>query len=500
VKRAFGVIALAGVLALVAAGCGGRMTGEELRAGDLMQVGTGRGVQPGDPSTVGEEGDGVGAGDPSDLSGDPAVNDPSGGVGASGGGGGGAGPGGGGDTGGGDSGGGGDPTTGGTTPSNTPTGPLRATDVGVTPSQITLGLVTTLTGIVPGLFRGAVVGAQAWAAYQNSQGGILGRSVKFIVGDDKLSADEYRAQIVRLSPDVFAFVNNFSVYEEIGPPEVEKRGIPDVGFSISARRKASPMNWTPQPSPPGWRLGPMRMYRQRYGEEITKKVGALVVNVASPRQTWEWNKAALKSEGYELVYERFYQPTETDFTSDVIEMKDRGVEYITGNGDWQNFVRIAKAMQQQRWKPTLVNFGANLYDERSLELGASALEGAVIDIQNALYLGQDDAAVPEIGVMKKWIEQVSPGFKPDIFALYGWASGRLFAQAASAVGADLTRPKLLEALKNIHEFSANGLFPTADVGNKTPGDCFVLVVVKGGQFVREHPASGYECGGGFFEI
>src|SRR5688572_32624093 len=53
-----------------------------------------------------------------------------------------------------------------------------ATDVGVTADTITLGTVTTLSGPVPGLFLGASLGVQAFAAYVNSQGGINGRKLK----------------------------------------------------------------------------------------------------------------------------------------------------------------------------------------------------------------------------------------------------------------------------------------------------------------------------------
>ncbi|MCU1486141.1 MAG: hypothetical protein JWN67_2887, partial [Actinomycetia bacterium] len=45
--------------------------------------------------------------------------------------------------------------------------------MGVTANQVTLGNVSTLSGPVPGLFQGAIVGAQAIVAYQNSQGGLF---------------------------------------------------------------------------------------------------------------------------------------------------------------------------------------------------------------------------------------------------------------------------------------------------------------------------------------
>jgi branched-chain amino acid transport system substrate-binding protein len=498
-KRVLQALALVLALALVASACGGRQTDVEAQAGDAQQFGGGGGVAPGDASTpeVGES-DGLGS---DGLAGtaDDAVADP----GSTDGGSTGVDTGAGGATGsGGSAGSGTDPGSGGDTGTGAkaPTGPLTASDVGVTPTSITVGLVTTLTGIVPGLFRGAVIGAQAYAAYQNNRGGILGRKLQITVADDKLSGDEYRAQVIRLSPNVFSFLNNFSVYEEVGVPEMRKRGVPDVGFDISAARKAYELHFTASPAPPGWRLGPITRYKEIYGDKILKKVGALVVNVDSPRQTWEWNKAALKSLGYELIYERFYQPTETDFTADVVKMKRIGVEYVTGNGDWQNFVRISKAMAQQQWKPTLVNFGANSYDPRYIEIGGSTVEGSVIDMQTSLYLGEDAGAIPEITLMQEWIDRVSPGFKADIFTLYGWISGRLFTQGAEAVGPELTRAKLAAAMNEIHDFDANGLIPPGDVGGRTATNCYVIVKVQGGKFVRDHPSTGYDCNGGYFRV
>src|SRR4051794_1360625 len=51
-------------------------------------------------------------------------------------------------------------------------------DVGVTNDQITLGNVSLLTGPVPGLFKGAKDGTQAFFNYQNSLGGVCGRKLK----------------------------------------------------------------------------------------------------------------------------------------------------------------------------------------------------------------------------------------------------------------------------------------------------------------------------------
>ncbi|HWE70149.1 MAG TPA: ABC transporter substrate-binding protein, partial [Acidimicrobiales bacterium] len=57
---------------------------------------------------------------------------------------------------------------------------------GVTPSTITIGNVSTVTGPVPGLFTSARLGTQAFVAYQNSIGGVCGRKLTLDSGDDNM--------------------------------------------------------------------------------------------------------------------------------------------------------------------------------------------------------------------------------------------------------------------------------------------------------------------------
>jgi hypothetical protein len=78
------------------------------------------------------------------------------------------------------------------------------------------------------------------------------------------------------------------------------------------------------------------------------------------------------------------------------------------------------------------------------------------------------------------------------FASWGFTSGLLFEQAAKAVvqknGNDgLTRAALLAELKNIHDFSADGMVGTTDIGNKVPTPCFMIEQFKSGKFVRTYP-------------
>src|SRR4029077_17161223 len=55
---------------------------------------------------------------------------------------------------------------------------------GVSPTTITVGSISTLTGPVPGLGAGAQAAIRAYAAYANANGGVCGRKVVVKTADD----------------------------------------------------------------------------------------------------------------------------------------------------------------------------------------------------------------------------------------------------------------------------------------------------------------------------
>ena len=102
-------------------------------------------------------------------------------------------------------------TTSGSTASTQSTAGNTASDVGITPTQITIGNVVTLTGPVPGLFAGGAAGTDAYFQYINSQGGVNGRKLVLKTGDDGLTCNGYQTQLQSIGPSVFAFVGTWSV-------------------------------------------------------------------------------------------------------------------------------------------------------------------------------------------------------------------------------------------------------------------------------------------------
>jgi hypothetical protein len=105
---------------------------------------------------------------------------------------------------------------------------------------------------------------------------------------------------------------------------------------------------------------------------------------------------------------------------------------------------------------------------------------------------------PEMRLYTDWLQRASPGATPDYFGLHSWSAFRLFQKLATEIGPELTRAKLLAALKATKEWGGNGMHAPHRTGEKTPSTCNIYLAVKSGKFQRLSPASGFDCSGGLF--
>ena len=87
--------------------------------------------------------------------------------------------------------------------------------------------------------------------------------------------------------------------------------------------------------------------------------------------------------------------------------------------------------------------------------GAPIIDGAYLE-RNTSLPGRRRGLPPGANLFLKWVQTASPGFKPDLYTLYGWISGELFVQALRAAGRNPTRGSVLQALRSVKSFSADG--------------------------------------------
>lgn len=372
---------------------------------------------------------------------------------------------------------------------------------GVTSNSITVGNVSILSGPVPGLFEGAPIGVKAYFDYINSKGGVYGRHLLVDSKDDNFSSQQNEAETAQAIDSDFAMVGSFSLFDNYGCKALAANpAVPDVSVSIDPTTNALANNYSPAPSAVGLQLGPLQYYKKHYPKDMT--VGTIVSNVASAEAQWAGQEAALKHEGYKIAYLRDVGPLESDFTTDVINMRNDHVNAVDLSAlDWQAAAIFIQNAATQNWHPGLIfSFGPVYADQFIAHAGGpSATNGIQIGQVQSLYLGQDAAHLPADRSFLKYVKQVNPSWTPDLYTLYGWASAELFVQALTSAGSHPTRGAVLGQLAKITSFDAGGLIAPVNPAQKKPSNCFVNLQIKDGTYQRVEPnTTGFDCNSTFF--
>ncbi len=374
----------------------------------------------------------------------------------------------------------------------------------ITATCVTVGNISTISGIVPGLFEGAAVGTDAYFSYLNStQGGIGGRKVSLISEDDKFSGQDNIAETQSIIGRVIAFVGSFSLDDQDGGLILAKHPtIPNVSLSLSQATLDLPNTVSPDPAIGGWQLGPLEYFAQQYPTAI-KHVGLLIAQESSAEYQALGFEAAMKHLGYKIVYSTLFGPLDTQFQTQLLAMQHAGVQFLDLTlMDASDAEHIIAEAHQLGYHPQVIESAGPIYVNDFVQLagGASNADGIYLDQTDALYLGRDAKTVPEVDTFLSWVQKVHKGFTPDLFTLDGWISGMLFAQGLEHAGANPTSADLLQALKQVHSFNANGLIATSDPGGRQPPSCWLLARIVNGLFVRIPPSpnAGFICNAPYF--
>lgn len=369
---------------------------------------------------------------------------------------------------------------------------------GITSTSVRIGNISTLTA---GLFTGTVVGTEAYADYVNSQGGVNGRKLIVDSYDDGFTGalnKQYTAEAVQRD---FATVGNFSLEDNFGGMVLAANpDVPNVSQILDPATNALPNSFSPNPAAGGWSLGPLVYFQKRYPDDVLH-TGALIADYGSAETVWVGEKAAMNHLGYKVVYDPTFSVTQTDFTQNVVAMRNAGVKILFLEQMPQNYASaVITALHQQNFHPVVV-FGASAYSEALVPSsgGAAAIDGAFLEQPTALYLGEDATDVPAVTTFLTWVQKASPGFKADYYTVAGWLSAELFAQGLRAAGTNPSRGSVLQALREVTSFTGANLIGTDNPSAKTPPNCYIIAQIENGKFQRlddppvNGPTHGYRC-------
>jgi branched-chain amino acid transport system substrate-binding protein len=355
---------------------------------------------------------------------------------------------------------------------------------GVTASSVTVGNVSTLA--LGGLFKGAVVGTQAYFDYVNSTGGVNGRKLEVASADDGFTGATNKQATQNAITNDFALVGSFSLEDSYGGTLLAADpGMPDVSNVLDTATGKLPNVFEPVPLNGGWQEGPLQYFKQKFPNDIDA-TAALVGDLPSAEVDWVGEKYVMQKVGYKVIYDQTYGEAQTNFDQNVIAMKNAGVKIPFVDSMAEEYASgLLKSLTAQDFHPIVV-LGAATYTNKLVpdSGGASAVNGDYLEQSTALYLGQDSSSVPAVASFLHWVNVASPGFTPDLFTLYGWLSAQIFVEALQKAGADPSRGSLLTQLGKITTFDGQHIIGPNDVATKAPGSCYIIGQVVNGNWQR----------------
>ncbi|HVC69075.1 MAG TPA: ABC transporter substrate-binding protein [Acidimicrobiales bacterium] len=386
------------------------------------------------------------------------------------------------------------PTSTSTRPAGSSQPPTGLVSPGVTATTVTVGQVDDLTLPIAGLFKGAEDGTQAYFDYINSQGGVNGRTLKLDAGDSLYSDGTAANTTAAQAKNDFALVGGFSLVDSAEESVIADTGIPDVAYPLDPGLSNLPSAYSPVPNNDNdFPVTIMKVLKRKFPTAV-KHVGILWAN--DDAATMEAEKAferGAKSQGFTIVYDASFMPSQTTFLANVLTMKAKGVQmFFTQQLPDAYAATVAKEMQQQDFHP--INVEGDAYSASLIKEGGAAVNGMYIEIGYLLYLDAD-AALPAVKLFTKWMKRADSSANFELQALFGWASAELFVDGLRQAGSPPTRAGLEQALDRITSFNASGLLTTSDPARNVPGSCVVLAQVRNGHVVRVSPTprTGFLC-------
>jgi ABC-type branched-subunit amino acid transport system substrate-binding protein len=385
-----------------------------------------------------------------------------------------------------------------------------AADVGITDKQIRLAVIADVeNALSPGLFQSGVDAVKAWAKEVNKRGGIAGRKVVIDFIDSKLSADEARNAVIQACANDFAmvgsealFMNNVDDMVACKDAKGNPTGLPDTpGLALEVAQRCSPVTYvfsgdskfcaTKDQHPQTYytQAGDARYYLKKFKD--LHGVWLVPSDLRATRNAQITNFQA----GFELgmtkdgegFYDSSARSTQSALTPTVQVIKDNNSTFAY-NGNANNIMvllrREAKLQGVDSVKLWACNQGC--YDSKFLEEGGADIEGTSMWIPTLPFYSEYKSNP----TLKALVHDVGGADNLNANAINAFVGAQLFeaaAKAAVATGETLTRQSLLDALKGLHKFDANGIIGPMDIGNREPSPCLVVVQVKNGKLVRVHP-------------
>jgi len=338
---------------------------------------------------------------------------------------------------------------------------------GVTDTQILLGSHLPLSGLAAAWGVDLKAGMDAYFAYVNDNGGVNGRKIKLIVGDDQYTgpmAAEVTRKLVE-QDKVFAMMGGLGTQAQSAVWKyLEANGVPDMFLLTGETKFTDPVVKS--------RFGFLVDYLTEakiLGKYIAdnfagKKLGIIAQNDEFGHEGEQGIREGVKDANMDVVVE-YYEETQGDLIAQVQRLKNENVDVIAAYTMPVQVASVIKgAHETLSWNVPIVITGVDAVEVVAQLAGLNNIEGTVSVVFGHQVFEKD---VP--GVAQHWeiMAKYAPGVKPTNLTSVGATIAEAMTTILEETGPDLTREKFLDTAESMCGWmSASAMVPS----NVSPTD------------------------------
>ena len=323
-------------------------------------------------------------------------------------------------------------------------------------TPVSIGNVSTLSGVLGELFSPVVPALKTFVASQNACGGLNGHPIKLTIADDQGDPSTAVTEGRRLVKDgVVAFLGDIQVLTiDAMTTVIKESGVPIIGGDITNNTWFTNSLLFPQGSPPqaisyGYHGAASNIFKK-------KKIGN-VYCLEVPQACKEINTAFQEFgpafPDQKVVYTQQISITSPDYTSQCLDAQRAGVEMMAITNDAPTQNRWANSCAKVGFKPDYVLYPLGVGNEHQF-LGNPNLGNGYVPMNHFPWMA-GTKKFPGNAAMQYYQQQVAkynPGFNSGGAAALGWQAGALLVAASFALPPADQPVKTQDFLKALYQF------------------------------------------------
>jgi ABC-type branched-subunit amino acid transport system substrate-binding protein len=366
---------------------------------------------------------------------------------------------------------------------------------GVTADTIRVGGVVSKTNPINGPYASAFDGVKAYFNMVNAAGGIYGRKLQLVSErDDQISQNQEQVDALLAQDNVFAVAPIATIFSFSGAKSLIDQNIPTFGWNINDEYTGAKNLFGSNAG--ALCIGCVGTYLPFLAKELgKKKVGVLAYAVPN---------SAKCADGVQRSFDRYPSAKVeflskslsfgvTDFSVEVGQMKDKGVDIVMTCMDTTAVLNLAKEMRKQGLNA--IQYLPNGYDAELVNANPQFFQNDIVGVSFAPF---ETRPKPKgLAEFDKWMDKA--GYKKNEVAMNGWISAFQLHAGLQAAGPAFTRQKVIDALNTMTNLTADGLLPPRNWTKEhdiTHGVvCTAWVKVQNGKFVPIFAQNGkpFQC-------